>query len=57
MRELGRCIQWVHSYATQDRLFCVYLAKNEDLIHRRAELTGFAAAKVTEVNKIIDPTT
>ena len=55
MRELGRCIQWVHSYATQDRLFCVYLAKDEDLIHRHAEPTGFPATKVSEVNKIIDP--
>ncbi len=55
--ELGSDIQWDHSYVTGDKIFCVYLAKSEELIHKHAELAGFPANKVTEVKRIIDPTT
>ena len=57
LTELGPDIQWDHSYVTGDKIFCVYLAKNEELIHKHAELSGFPANKVTEVKRIIDPTT
>ena len=57
LRQLGPDIQWVESFVTADKTFCVYLAENEALIHRHAELSGFPASKVTEVGKMIDPET
>ncbi len=57
LRELGPDIQWVHSYVAADKTFCLYLAKDENIIHRHAELSGFPATKVTEIGKMIDPTT
>jgi hypothetical protein len=57
LKQLGPDIQWVQSYVTGDKIFCVYLAKDEGLIHKHAELSGFPANKVTEVKRTIDPTT
>jgi len=57
LRQLGPDIQWVESFVAEDKTFCVYLAKDESLIHRHAELSGFPATKVTEIGKTIDPTT
>ena len=57
LRQLGPDIQWLESFVADDKTFCVYLAKDEAIIHKHAELSGFAASKVTEVGKIIDPTT
>jgi hypothetical protein len=57
LRELGPDIQWSESFLAADRMFCVYLAEDESLIHRHAELSGFPATKVTEIGKTIDPTT
>jgi Protein of unknown function (DUF4242) len=57
LRQLGPNIQWLESYVTADKTFCVYLAKDEDIIHRHAELSGFPATKVTEINTMIDPST
>lgn len=57
LRELGPDIQWVESFVAADKTFCVYLAQDESLIHRHAELSGFPATKVTEISKTIDPTT
>jgi hypothetical protein len=57
LRQLGPDIQWVESFVADDKTFCVYLAKEEALIHRHAELSGFPATKVTEIGKTIDPTT
>jgi hypothetical protein len=57
LRQIGPEIQWVESYVTSDKTFCIYLAEDEGLIHRHAELSGFPATKVTEIVKIIDPTT
>jgi hypothetical protein len=57
LRQLGPDIQWVESYVTADKMFCVYLAKNEALIHQHAQLSGFPATKVTEIGKVFDPTT
>jgi len=57
LRQLGPDIQWLESYVTDDKTFCVYLAKDEAIIRRHAELSGFPATKVTEIGNIIDPTT
>lgn len=57
LAELGADIQWEHSYVTGNKTFCVYLAANEEIIHKHAELSGFPATVVTEVRKMIDPTT
>ena len=57
LRQLGPDIQWSESFLTADKMFCVYLAKDEAIIQRHAELSGFPAAKVTEIGRTIDPTT
>jgi len=57
LARLGPDIQWVESYVAADKTFCVYLAKNEDLIHQHAEISGFPATRVTAIGKMIDPTT
>ena len=57
LQELGPDIQWVQSYVTDDKIFCVYLAANEGIIRRHAEMSGFPASRITEVRKVIDPTT
>ena len=50
-------IQWVESFVAGDRTFCVYLAKDEAVIHRHAEISGFPANRIVEIPKKIDPTT
>ena len=57
LAQLAPDIQWVESYVADDRTFCIYLAKDEALIRRHAELSGFPANKITRVSKTIDPTT
>jgi hypothetical protein len=57
LRKLGPDIQWVESYVAGDKTFCVYLAKDEAVIHKHSEISGFPATKITEVRKMIDPTT
>jgi hypothetical protein len=57
LRQLGPDIQWVESYVAENKTFCVYLAKDEAIIKKHAEISGFPATKVTEVRKMIDPTT
>ena len=57
LHQLGPDIQWVQSYVTKDKIFCIYLASDEGIIHRHAEMSGFPATKVTEIGKVIDPTT
>lgn len=57
LNKLGPDIQWVESYVAADKTFCVYLAKDEAIIHKHAELSGFPATTITEVRKMIDPTT
>jgi uncharacterized protein DUF4242 len=57
LRQLGPDIQWVESFVAADKTFCVYLAKDEAIIHRHAEISGFPATRVTEIRKMIDPTT
>ena len=57
LRELGPEIQWVHSYVTDDKIYCVYIAPNEAAVRRHAELGGFPANFVSAVRTMIDPTT
>lgn len=57
LAELAPDIQWEHSYVAGDKTFCVYLAKDESVIHEHARRSGFPASKITEVGKMIDPTT
>ena len=57
LRELGPDIQWVESFVAADKSFGVYLAKDEAIIQKHSELSGFPATKITEILKMIDPTT
>jgi hypothetical protein len=57
LSDLGSSIQWVHSYVTDDKIYCVYIAPNEALVREHAKLGGFPANKVSEVRETIDPTT
>lgn len=57
LRVLGPNIQWVESYVTDDKTFCVYLAEDEAIIKKHAEISGFPASKITEIGTTIDPTT
>ena len=57
LRDLGPDIQWVHSYVTDDKIYCIYRAPSEDLIRRHAETAGFPANSVARVRTMIDPTT
>jgi hypothetical protein len=57
LAELAPDIQWVESFVASDRTFCVYLAKNEDVIRKHSEISGFPANRIVEISKKIDPTT
>ena len=57
LRELGPTIQWVRSFVTEDKITCVYIAPDAELIREHARLGGFPADRVLEVATIIDPTT
>lgn len=55
LREMGPEIEWVESYVTDDKIYCVYKAENKDLILRHAEKGGFPANKISEVKNMIKP--
>jgi Nickel responsive protein SCO4226-like len=57
LSSLGPSIQWMHSYVTGDKIYCIYYATDESLIRRHAELGGFPANKVSAVSSVIDPAT
>lgn len=57
LRNLGPKIQWVHSYVTDDKIYCVYIAPNEQVVREHALLGGFPANRVSKIVTIIDPTT
>jgi hypothetical protein len=57
LREMGPQIQWLHSYVTDDKIYCVYIAPDEATVRKHAEKGGFPANKVSQVRTIIDPTT
>ena len=56
LRELGTDIQWIQSYVAADKLFCVYLAKDEEIIREHARRSGFPATRIIEIFRVIDPT-
>ena len=57
LRQLGPDIQWVQSYVTDDKIYCIYRAPSEDLIRQHAETAGFPANSIARVKATIDPTT
>lgn len=57
LRTLGPEIQWVHSYVTGDKIYCIYIAPSEDLIRKHAAEGGFPANVISRVATVIDPTT
>jgi hypothetical protein len=57
LRELGPQIQWVQSYVTDDKLYCVYISPDEETVRKHAQMGGFPANRVSQVRSIIDPTT
>lgn len=57
LQELGPSVQWVHSYVTGDKVYCVYNAANEELVREHARRGGFPANSVARVTAVIDPTT
>ncbi|MBK7405239.1 MAG: DUF4242 domain-containing protein [Phycisphaerales bacterium] len=57
LRELGPTIQWVQSYVTADKLYCVYISPNPEMIREHAKRGGFPADRISEIVTVIDPTT
>ena len=57
LKELGPQIQWLESYVTDDKIYCVYIAPNEEMIREHATRGGFPANRISEIKTIIDPTT
>ena len=57
LRDLGPQIQWVQSYVTDNKIYCVYIAPNEEMVREHAKQGGFPANRVSEVKQVIDPTT
>ena len=57
LKSLGPQIQWLHSYVTDDKLYCVYIAPNAEMVREHAKQGGFPANKVSQVRSVIDPTT
>jgi Protein of unknown function (DUF4242) len=57
LNNLGPQIQWIHSYVTGDKIYCVYLSPNENLIREHARQGGFPANAISEIKNIIDPST
>lgn len=57
LSNMGPAIQWVHSYVTGDKIYCIYIAPNEEVVREHAQQGGFPANRVSEVVSIIDPTT
>ncbi len=57
LRQLGPQIQWVQSYVTDDKIYCIYIAPDEGTVRKHAEMGGFPANRVSQVRSVIDPTT
>jgi len=57
LREMGPKVQWQQSYVTDDRIFCVYVAENEEAVREHARLGGFPVNRISTVRQVIDPTT
>jgi len=56
LNKLGPSIQWLHSYVTADKIYCVYIAANEELVREHAKQGGFPANRISEIKLVIDPT-
>jgi hypothetical protein len=57
LRELGPDVQWVHSYVTEDKITCIYVAPDEESVREHARRGGFPANRILQVRSVIDPTT
>jgi hypothetical protein len=57
LREMGPEIQWVESYVTDDKVYCVYVAPDEDAVRKHARQGGFPANRISQIRSVIDPTT
>lgn len=57
LNNLGPTIQWVHSYVTDNAIYCIYNAPNEELIRQHAEQGGFPATRISQIRSVIDPMT
>lgn len=57
LAKIGPAVQWVESFVTEDKTFCIYRAENEDVIRQHAERSGFPATRINEVAGMLDPTT
>jgi len=57
LSQMGPRIQWVHSYVTDDKVYCVYVAPNEEMVREHAKRGGFPANRISAVKSVIDPTT
>ncbi len=57
LQEMGTQIQWVQSYVTDDKIYCVYIAENEGMVLEHAQKGGFPADRISEIKTMIDPTT
>ncbi len=57
LQELGPKVQWVHSYVTDNKVYCVYIAPDVAAVRKHAEMGGFPANTVAEIRSVIDPTT
>ena len=57
LQEMGSRIQWVQSYVTDDRIYCVYIAPDEDTVRKHVQQGGFPANRISQIRSVIDPTT
>jgi hypothetical protein len=57
LREMGPHIQWVQSYVTDDKIYCVYIAPDEETVRKHATQGGFPANRISQIRTVIDPTT
>jgi hypothetical protein len=57
LREMGAQIQWVQSYVSDDKIYCIYVAPDEDAVRKHAQESGFPANRISRIRSVIDPTT
>src|SRR5215470_17615778 len=57
LQQMGPRIQWIQSFVTDDKIYCVYIAPNEEMIREHAQQGGFPANRISEIKSVIDPTT
>ncbi len=57
LREMGPQVQWIQSYVTDDKIYCVYIAPDEDAVRKHAQQGGFPANRISRIRAVIDPTT